>query len=95
MLTKMNPLSVEEEKLLIADGFDLKQIRGVDDLVTSDTCFFAATGVTKGDILHGVEYKDNYAVTTSMCTRGRTGTVRYIEAWHDRKKLASMSSVRY
>ncbi len=95
MLTKMNPLSVEEEKLLSADGFDLNQIRGVDDLVTSDTCFFAATGVTKGDILHGVEYKDNYAVTTSMCTRGRTGTVRYIEAWHDRKKLASMSSVRY
>lgn len=95
MLTRLTPLSLEEERRIKDDGIDLDMIRGVDDLITTDKCYFAASGISEGDILHGVEYKGEYAVTTSMCTRGRTGTVRYIQAWHNRKKLTAMSSVRY
>lgn len=95
MLTKMEPMSVAEQKAIEADGIDISAIRGVDDIITTDKCYFAATGISEGEVLHGVEYKGEYAVTSSMATRGRTGTIRYIQAWHNRKKLATMSSVRY
>ena len=76
-------------------GVDLKAIRSIDELVTTDQCFFSATGVTPGELLDGVHYKGGFALTSSMCSRGRTGTVRYIEAWHDRKKLSKMSTIEY
>lgn len=95
ILTRLDPQTEEERRRLIEDGIDLNVIRGVDDLITSDQCFFAATGVSEGEVLSGVQYQGEYAITTSLTTRGRTGTMRYIQAWHNRKKLATMSSVRY
>lgn len=94
MLTRLNPLSEEEKNHILDDGIDLNLIRGVDDIITTDVCFFAATGISEGEVLHGVTYKGDYAVTSSLTTRGRTATKRYIEAWHNRKKLASMSDVQ-
>lgn len=95
MLTRLKPKTEAEREAIIKDGFDLKAIRTVDDLVTTDQCFFSATGVTPGELLDGVHYKGGFALTSSMCSRGRTGTVRYIEAWHDRKKLSKMSTIEY
>lgn len=95
MLTRLKPKTEEEREAIIKDGFDLKAIRTVDDLVTTDQCFFSATGVTPGELLDGVHYRGGFALTSSMCSRGRTGTVRYIEAWHDRKKLSKMSTIEY
>ena len=95
MLTQLNPLSIEEQQSIEADGIDIKAIRSVDDLITTDTCYFAATGISEGDLLSGVEYRNEYAVTSSMTSRGRTGTQRFIEAWHNRKKLSTMSSIIY
>ena len=40
-------------------------------------------------------YKGGYAITSSISSRGRTGTRRYIQAWHDRKKLSKMSTIEY
>lgn len=95
MLTRLAPKTESERAAIIADGIDLKQIRGVDDLITSDQCYFAVTGVTEGELLEGVRYKGEYALTSSLTSRGRTGTRRYIQAWHDRAKLSKMSSVIY
>lgn len=95
MLTQLNPLSLEEQASIEADGICLKTIRSVDDLITTDACYFAATGISEGDLLRGVDYRGEYAVTSSMTTRGRTGTQRFIEAWHNRKKLSTMSSISY
>lgn len=95
MLTRLNPLSKEEKEAVIKDGIDLNKIRSVDDLITTDECFFAATGVTQGALLDGVRYMGGYTLTSSVSSRGKTGTIRYIQAWHDRKKLSKMSSVRY
>lgn len=95
ILIKLEPMSIAEQKAIEEDGIDLSVIRGVDDLITTDKCYFAATGITEGEMLRGVEYQGEYAITTSMTTRGRTGTIRYIQAWHNRKKLATMSTVRY
>ena len=95
MLTRLAPKTEAEREAIIKDGVDLKAIRTVDDLITSDQCFFAATGVTPGELLDGVHYKGNYTLTSSICSRGRTGTRCYIQAWHDRAKLSKMSSIEY
>ena len=95
MLTRLAPKTEAEREAIIKDGVDLKAIRTVDDLITSDQCFFAATGVTPGELLDGVHYKGNYTLTSSICSRGRTGTRRYIQAWHDRTKLSKMSTIEY
>ncbi len=95
MLTRLAPKTKEERDAIEADGIDLNAVRSLDDLVKTDQCFFACTGVTNGELLHGVVYKKGYAVTSSLTTRGRTGTRRLIQAFHDRVKLSKMSTVRY
>ena len=53
-----------------------------DDLCSGRDIFFAATGITTGDILRGVRYEDYYAYTHSMVLRTASGTVRYVDAYH-------------
>ena len=74
------------------EGFDLEQILGLDDLVTTDNCFFAATGITTGDLLKGVAYEKGALTTESLVMRGTTGTVRLIEARHSLEKLQHMDA---
>ena len=58
-----------------------------------DDCFFAATGVTDGDVLQGVRYQGARSATTeSLVTRSRTGTIRRIRATHDREKLHGLAA---
>ena len=95
MLTRLAPKTEQEREAIIKDGVDLKAIRSIDELVTTEQCFFAATGVTPGELRDGVKYKGGYAITSSISSRGRTGTRRYIQAWHDRTKLSKMSTIEY
>jgi len=84
------PRTEEERKAAIDGGYDLDRQLTVDDLVASDDCFFSATGVTDGDVLEGVHFRDSGSATTeSLVMRGRSGTVRRIGATHDRAKLRS------
>ena len=76
-------------------GYDLDRILTTDDLVSSDNCFFAATAVTDGDLLHGVRYDRRGAVTQSIVMRARSGTVRLVDARHDRSKLRGLAGERY
>ena len=49
-------------------------------LVAGDDVFFAATGVTDGDLLQGVRYRgDGHATTESLVMRSRSGTVRTVQ----------------
>lgn len=93
MLTKLDPQSQGEYKAIVDDGIDVNAVRSINELITSNECYFAATGISEGEILHGVKYQGQYAVTSSLTTRGKTGTMRYIEAWHNRQKLTQMSGV--
>jgi len=84
------PRTDEERKAALDGGYDLERQLTVDDLVASDDCFFSATGVTDGDVLEGVHFRDSGSATTeSLVMRGRSGTVRRIGATHDRAKLRS------
>ena len=93
MLTKLDPQSQGEYKSIVDDGIDVNAVRSINDLITSNECYFAATGISEGEIVRGVIYQGQYAVTSSLTTRGKTGTIRYIEAWHNRQKLTQMSGV--
>jgi fructose-1,6-bisphosphatase II len=67
----------------------------MDDLVSSEDVFFAATGITDGELLKGVRYYGNHILTDSLVVRGLTGTVRRIEAVHKIDKLHELSAIKY
>lgn len=76
-------------------GYDFDSVLTMDDLVSSDDVFFAATGITDGELLEGVHYTTKGAVTESIVVRGATGTVRKIESLHSFTKLESISDLPY
>lgn len=84
----------EQEECLVA-GMDLDQVLTIEDLVRGDNVFFAATGITDGELLDGVRYYGGGARTHSVVMRSRSGTVRFIEASHRWDKLMSYSQIRF
>lgn len=76
-------------------GYDFEKILTMDDLVSSEDVFFAATGITDGELLKGVKYTGEGARTDSLVVRGLTGTVRRIEARHKLDKLHELSAIKY
>ena len=69
-------------------GYDLKKVLHIEDLVGSDNCFFAATGITDGDLLRGVHFERGVAKTQSLVMRSRSGTVRLVEGHHQIEKYS-------
>ncbi len=84
--------SEEERETTIAAGYDPDKIIGIDDLVSSENCFFAATGITHGELLRGVRFESEAIVTQSLVMRGRSGTVRLIEGRHRPSKLDDINN---
>jgi fructose-1,6-bisphosphatase II len=76
-------------------GYDFDKVLTMDDLVSSEDVFFAATGITDGELLKGVRYFGDGARTDSLVVRGLTGTVRQIIATHRIDKLDMLSSIHY
>src|SRR5579859_6677315 len=79
---KIWPRSDEERARFKADGIDLDQVLQTDDLVKGHDVSYAATGITSGELLDGVQYFGWGARTSSIMMRSRSGTVRYIQARH-------------
>jgi fructose-1,6-bisphosphatase II len=96
LVGKLWPRDETERSAAVEQGYDLDRQLTQDDLVRGDDCFFAATGVTDGDVLQGVRYQGARSATTeSLVMRSRSGTVRRISARHDRTKLRTLVSGRY
>jgi len=89
------PRNEQERQSALAAGYDLDKVLTTDDLVKGDNCFFAATGVTDGELLKGVRFHAGGATTQSLVMRSRSGTVRLIEAHHRLDKLKEISAVDY
>jgi fructose-1,6-bisphosphatase II len=94
LLGRLWPRSDEERQAATDAGYDLDEILDVNRLVTGDDVFFAATGVTDGDVLQGVHYEQVGVTTESLVMRTRSGTVRRIHATHDRAKLREITGHR-
>lgn len=95
ILARLDPQSYVEKEAIEEAGIDVREVLDVNRLVNSEDCFFAGTGISGGDFLRGVRYTGKHAITHSMVIRGKTGTLRYIEAYHDIERLNKISAVSY
>jgi fructose-1,6-bisphosphatase II len=79
----LHPRNDEERAAAVEQGYDLDRILTTTELCGGDDVFFAATGVTDGTLLKGVRYGSGRISTTSLSMRARSGTIRFIQTFHD------------
>jgi fructose-1,6-bisphosphatase II len=92
---QLAPRDEEERRRALDAGHDLDRVLTTDDLVSSDDVFFAATGITDGELMAGVRYRAGGATTHSLVMRSRSGTIRRIQSEHQLWKLRAYSSVNF
>ena len=96
MLGRLWPRDEDERKAAVDAGYDVERVLTVDDLVGGNDAFFAASGVTDGDLLQGVRYSSSgFATTESLVMRSRSGTVRRVSGRHDQAKLREVTGGLY
>ena len=78
----LHPRDEKEREQAIAHGMDLKKVLTTNDLVSGDDVFFAATGITDGELLRGIRYGERYIKSNSLVMRSRSKTIRVIESEH-------------
>jgi fructose-1,6-bisphosphatase II len=84
-----------DRQYALEHGYDLDRVLTTDDLVHSDNVFFAATAITRGELLDGVHYFGNGARTSSVVMRSKSGTIRHIVATHRLDKLMRFSVINF
>ena len=84
------PQNEEELERCKKMGVDVNKVLCMDDLVRGDDAIFAATGITDGELLRGVQFKGSYGLTHSLVLRAKSGTVRFIEGKHSLKKKPNL-----
>ena len=95
MQGRLWPRNDRERKAAVDAGYDLEAVLTVDDLVRSDDVFFAATGITDGELLRGVRFTSHGAITDSLVMRSKSGTVRRVEATHNLGKLSGFAAIDF
>lgn len=84
---RLYPRNDDEKRRAEEQGYDFSRVYTSNDLVKSDNVFFAATGITDGELLRGVHYFSGGAITESLAMRSTSGTVRRITATHRTAKI--------
>jgi fructose-1,6-bisphosphatase II len=92
---QLAPKDDAERQKAIDAGYDLDKVLNTEDLVSGDNVFFCATGVTDGDLLHGVRYQPGGCTTQSIVMRSKSGTLRMVEAYHRLSKLNEYSAIDF
>ncbi|MCX4995687.1 class II fructose-bisphosphatase [Streptomyces longwoodensis] len=92
---KLWPKDDEERQRAIDAGHDLDRVLTTDDLVSGENVFFVATGITDGELLRGVRYRSETALTESLVMRSKSGTVRKIDSEHRLRKLRAYSAIDF
>ena len=86
------PRNDDDRELAARRGLDVNQVLMLEDLVRGDDCMFAASGVTTGEMLQGVQYVAGGAISESLVMRSRSGTVRRIRTEHHWRKLQGINA---
>jgi fructose-1,6-bisphosphatase II len=89
------PRDDSERQRLLEAGLDPARVLHTDDLVSGRDVFVAATGVTTGSLLQGVQYTLGGAITDSIVMRSRSGTVRRVVAQQSLAKLSALTGFEY
>ncbi len=84
----------ERQKALDA-GHNLDRVLTTDELVRGQDVFFAATGITDGELLRGVRYRGGSVRTHSIVMRSRSGTIRLVDSEHRLDKLRQYAAVNF
>ncbi len=88
---KLLPKNEEEAARCERMGIeDTNKVFYMDDFVKGDDAIFAATGVTDGELLKGVQFKGNRATTQTVVMRAKSGTIRFIDGSHSLKKKPNL-----
>ncbi|MEW9500854.1 class II fructose-bisphosphatase [Jeotgalibacillus marinus] len=87
---KLLPQNDEEVIRCEAMNIDTNKILLMEDLVRGDDAIFAATGVTDGELLKGVQFKATYGETHSLVMRAKSGTIRFVEGNHSLNKKPNL-----
>lgn len=87
---KLLPQNEEEKQRCIDMGIDVDKVLMMDDLVKGDDAIFAATGVTDGELLRGIQLKGGFAESHTLVMRAKSGTVRFVEGRHSLKKKPNL-----
>jgi fructose-1,6-bisphosphatase II len=96
ILGRLWPRDADERQAAVDAGYDLDEVLKSGRLIAGENVFFAATGVTDGELLQGVRYPGGgKASTESLVMRSRSGTVRTVQARHDQAKLREVTGGRY
>ena len=95
MFGRLWPRNDDERRAALDAGYDLDKVLDIDDLVRGDNVFFAATGVTDGELLRGVRFDRRGSLTQSLSMRSKSGTSRQIDARHQLSKLSRYASIDY
>src|SRR6476659_380183 len=89
------PRDDEARRRLLDAGLDPARVLRTNDLVSGEDVFVAATGVTTGSLLQGVQYTQGGAITDSIVMRSRSGTVRRVVAQQSLAKLSALTGFEY
>lgn len=93
MQCRLWPRDDREREYASDQGLDLDEVLTTRSLVNSDNVFFAATGITTGELLDGVLFSGDKATTHSVVMRSKTGSIRSMWATHDFTKLRRLSAL--
>ena len=83
MQARLAPRDETDRAHLRAEGKVSSTVLELDDLCAGENVFFAATGITDGELLEGVRFEGSIARSQSVVMRSWTGTIRYIDAVHN------------
>lgn len=89
---RLAPRDAEELAMVRAEGFDPEHVLQATELSAGQNLFFAATGITDGEMLGGVRFAGERVETHSVVMRSYSGTIRWIDAVHDLSKLRARST---
>lgn len=88
---KLLPKNEEEASRCTRMGIsDVDKVFYMEDFVKGDDAIFAATGVTDGELLKGVQFKGSRATTQTVVMRAKSGTIRFIDGSHSLKKKPNL-----
>ncbi len=91
MQCRLWPRNDEERHLVRAEGYDETHVFSAAELAGGENIFFAATGITDGEMLGGVRFAGDKVTTHSVVMRSQSGTIRWVDAVHDLRKLLHRS----
>lgn len=91
MQARLKPETDEEIRRCHEMGIaDVNQVLTLNDLVRTDDVIFAATAITRGNLLNPIQYFPGGARTHTIVMRSKTGTVRFLDTVHMDHKLKTL-----